>query len=306
MSDERPFLPEPEPAAATQPTQPSSRKTLLLWIVLIALFIAIWNLVGEDKGGAPPPEPSRFGGWWIGLLPSGLVFAFAVYFFQTYRQSVDFNLALEVGRRAMAERRFREAQAAFAAVAAAHVKRPLYSAVARAQTAGACLASGNLVEARRLFTELERIRSLVFTSSVRLQAAIQLGMTNALLGELEAADAWAGEARGRLRKTKDDRLGTASLLCLVDAVIALRRGRRSDALKLLESNWLMLREVLSANQMRVVEIVRSFAESSAGLREYNAVSDRLVRIEPVLPGEFAYLGVAWPEMKTFLDAHGLG
>ncbi|MBL9027696.1 MAG: hypothetical protein JNL21_36235 [Myxococcales bacterium] len=306
MTDERPFLPEPEPAAPTQQAQPSPRKTLLLWIVLIALFAAIWSLVGEDKGGTPPPEPSRFGGWWLGLLPSGLVFAFAVYFFRTYRQSIDFNLALEAGRRAMAERRFGDAARAFGEVAAAHEKQPLYSAAARSQTAGACLASGNLVEARRLYTELERIRSLVFTSSVRLQAAIQLGMTNALLGDLETAAAWTEEARGRLRKTKDDRLGAASLLCVVDAVIALRRGRRADALKLLESNWLLLREVLSANQMRVVEVIRSFAEASAVLREHNAVSARLVRIEPVQPGEFAYLGVAWPEMKTFLDAHGLG
>lgn len=308
MSGERPFLPEPEQPPVVPITQASPKKTLLLWIVLILLFVAIWSFFGSDtpRDAPAPPSPSPFGGWWIGLLPTGLVFVFVVLFFRTYTQSVDFNLALETGRRAMAERRFSDAARAYADLAGSHAKRPLYAAAATFYAAGAQLAAGDIEGARRLYADVEKNKTVLFSSSVRLQAAIQLGMTNALLGELEAAEAWAGEARARLPKSKDDRLSTASLLCLVEAVIALRRGNRAEALKLLEGNWLTMREILSANQMRVVEVIRSFAEASAGLREYNAVSERLVRIEPVQPGEFAYLGVGWPEMKTFLVAHGLG
>jgi hypothetical protein len=58
--------------------------------------------------------------------------------------------------------------------------------------------------------------------------------------------------------------------------------------------------------MRLVEVVRAFAEAQGGLRASNAVAERLVRIEPVVKGELAFLGVAWPEMKAFLGATGGG
>ena len=299
MSGDRPFLPEPEPSPAQPQPQHSSKRTLLLWIVLIALFVAIWSFLAPDTPQKQPPVPSRFGGWWIGLIP-------AVPVVRTYKQALGFDLALEPGRRAMAERRFQDAARAYAEVAAAHAKHPVYASSAASQCAAARLAAGEIEHARALFTEVEKNRSVLFTSAIRLHAAIQLGMTNALLGELDAAEAWVNEVRTRFRKTKDERLANASLLCLVEAVIELRRGRRADALQLLESNWLTLRETLTANHMRVVEVIRSFAEANGGHREYAAPSGRLIRIEPVQEGEFAYLGVGWPEMKTFLLAHGLG
>lgn len=306
MSGDRLFLPEPEPPPAQPQPQRSSKRTLLLWMVLIALFLAIWSFLAPDTPAKQPSVPSRFGGWWIGLIPAVPVVGFAVYFVRTYKQALGFDLALERGRRAMAERRFQDAARAYAEVAAAHAKHPVYASSATSQCAAARLAAGEIEQARALFTEVEKNRSVLFASAIRLHAAIQLGMTNALLGELDAAEAWVNEVRTRFRKTKDERLANASLLCLVEVIIELRRGRRADALQLLESNWLTLRETLTANHMRVVEVIRSFAEANPGQREYAAPAGRLVRIEPVQEGEFAYLGVGWPEMKTFLLAHGLG
>ena len=117
---------------------------------------------------------------------------------------------------------------------------------------------------------------------------------------------WCAEARARIAKNRDDRIDYAARLCLAEAVIALRRGRPADATTLLERGWATMREVLNANTLRVAEVVRALAEAAGGLRQTNTVAERLLRVEPVIAGEFAFLGARWPEMRAFLDAHGLG
>jgi hypothetical protein len=52
-------------------------------------------------------------------------------------------------------------------------------------------------------------------------------------------------------------------------------------------------------------LVRAFAEAQGGVRASNTVAERLVRVEPVVQGELAFLGLEWPEMQAFLGAHGM-
>jgi len=201
--------------------------------------------------------------------------------------------------------RAREAVASFAAVAGAHAKRPAYASAAQVSLAHAQLWSGRIDDALATLVKVEKARAVLFSSQVRTLAATHLAFAYGLAGDLDAAGRWAAAARDRLAKNRDDRMICAAYLRLGEAVIAIRRGESARAAALLDERWPLMREAFTANTMRAVEVVRAFAEAGGGVREYNKVGERLLRIEPTAPGEMAFLGAKWPEMRAFLAAHGL-
>lgn len=277
------------------------------------MFLAIWQFLSPEPGSkpqmpaAPPCEPSAM---WVTVAPYAAFFAlfFFMYrwFLRAYGQSLEFNLAQEPGRFALAERRFGAALELFARNQTAYAKKPGYEAAASISLGLAQLWAGHLDLAIATFAALEKKRTVLVTSSVRTLAAVHLAFAQGLAGQLDASERWCAEARARLAKNRDDRIEYAARLCLAETVIALRRGRSAEAGALLERSWTPMREVLNANSMRVAEVLRAFAESAGGVRQSNTMVERLLRVEPVLPGDFAFLGVKWPEMQAFLDAHGLG
>jgi hypothetical protein len=314
MSTE-PFLPAPEPVAPSTTAKKATVKTLVLWAVLIAMFLGIWQFLAPGSETAKPQlsalpacEPSP---WWVTMGPIALgpcVLGVALWFFlsRAYGQRLEFNLTQEPGRLAVAERRFGAAIEVFARTATAYAKSPGYAVAASLSLGYAQLWSGDLPRALETFATIEKKRLVIFSSSVRTLAAVNLAFAHALAGQLEAAERWCAEARTRIAKNRDDRLEYASRLCLAEATVALRRGRVAEAGELLEKNWSTIREVLNANTVRAAEILRAFVEVGGGVRQSNTSTERLIRVEPVLPGEFAFLGVQWPEMDAFLAAHGLG
>lgn len=100
-------------------------------------------------------------------------------------------------------------------------------------------------------------------------------------------------------------MATAGKLRLAEAVVACRRGAPKEAIALLEDVWLELRFSFIADWMRVAEIIRAFAESQGDVREQNVIAGRIMRVEPVIGDELAFLRRKWPEMHAFLAAHGL-
>jgi hypothetical protein len=313
MSSE-PFLPQPEPVApAAPPNKKSSVKTLVLWVILIMMFLAIWQFFspepGKTRSALPAPAPCETVSAWWTTAPVVIVLVLVVvglrWFWRSYALSVEFGLAMEPGRVAVAERRFAAAFDVFARNAAAYAKKPGYEASARLSLGNAQLWAGELTRAIDTFAAIEKKRAVLFSSSVRTIAAVNLAFAQALLGQLDAAERWSTETRARLTKNRDDRLDYAARLCLAEATIAIRRGRSQEAAELLEKNWATMREVLSGNMMRVAELLRAFVDAAGGVRQSNTLTERLVRVEPVLPGELAFLGVGWPEMHAFLAAHGL-
>jgi hypothetical protein len=106
-----PFLPEPEPLTPAKPPQKSGIKTLALWVVLILMFLAIWQFLAPDPNSAhPPAPPCEPGPMWTRVLPYAICFGLVAllyrWFWRTYQVSLDFNVAQEPGRIALAERRF--------------------------------------------------------------------------------------------------------------------------------------------------------------------------------------------------------
>lgn len=311
-SEPLPFLPDPEPVTPPAPPKKNTVKTLTLWVVLIVMFLTIWQFLSPTPGATPEPAPPpcQSPPMWHSVAPYAAFFAifFVIYrwFLRTYEQNLDFNVAQEPGRLAMAERRFGAALDVFARTQATYAKKPAYEASASVALGNAQLWAGRLDEAITTFATVERKRTVLFSSSIRTVGAAHLALAHALAGELEASERWSSETRARLAKNRDDRFEYAARLCLAEAVVSLRRGHPADAGALLERNWTIMREVLSGNTMRMAEVLSAFAESARGVRQSNTMVERLLRVEPTLPGDFAFLGVKWPEMQAFLDAHGLG
>jgi hypothetical protein len=312
MSATPPFLPEPEPAPRA-PVAPknSGVKRLALWVVLVVMFLAIWQFLAPDpkKPSGPPLPACEPSPMWLTVLPYvvvfGLLFLLLRRFYRSYGESLEFNVAQEAGRLALAERRFGAAFDVFRRNEAAYAKKPPYAVAVALALGNAQLFAGNLEDAAATLAKVERSRFVLFSSATRTMAAVHLAFVQALSGQLDAAERWCAEARARITKNKDDRLDYAARLCLAEAVVALRRGRSAEASALMTENWNTMREVLNGNTMRAAEVLRAFAEAAGGVRASNTVAERLVRVEPVVPGEFAFLGVGWPEMRAFLAAHHL-
>lgn len=307
----RPYLPEPQVTPAPTP-KGNAKKTLVLWIVLIVMFLAIWQFLSPSPGETSatpqlPPCESSWSPWMtvVMLTPLGGFIAFWMWFLRTYQQSIDYAIMQEPGRIALAERRYADAAKIFLDTATKHRKRPVYEAGAMRDLGLAEMWSGRFDEAIAAYVKVERAAGVLFSSGIRTLAAVDLALVNALAGDLPTATRWASEGRDRLAKNKDQRFGTAATLCLAEAIVSMRQGHLAEATALLEKNWLPLREACNANLMRAIEVVRAFAEAGGGVREYNTVAERLVRVAPVLPGELTFLGAKWPEMRAFLDAHHL-
>jgi tetratricopeptide (TPR) repeat protein len=333
-SDARPFLPEPDPEPA-KPVKRQARRALALWVLLIVMFMGIWQFLSptpEPSGAAPrrqtshatararddadvdrravaPKEvcPESTSSWSgvVTVAPLVLIGVFFFLFLRAYTGSRSFNRDEEPGLVALAERRFSSAIEIFEKVAEANAKRPAHAAAARTHLALAQLEAGELDAALATFAKVERSVGLLRSSGVRLRGAQELALVHALLGDLETGQRWADDARKRLAATLDGRTYYASRLSMAEAVLAIRRGDSAGAAALLEKNWLVLRATLDGNSMRVVEVLRAFAEVGGGLRQYNVVQERVLRVQPVTGNELAFLGARWPEMQSFLVSHAL-
>lgn len=310
-----PYLPEHAPPPPPPPSaKKSSVKTLLLWIVLIVMFLTVWQFLtpAEKEPAAPPPqcvapcvEPSGWSSTLVTLIPLAVVITLFVMFIRRLQGGQNLNAEQEPAFRAIAQRRFGEALGIFRTLAAKYEKKPLVRSVIDLGIADTELWAGNLDASILACIGVDQRTTMGIETGVRVVAAADLAFLYALTGDLSAADRWRDEARARLTKTNDGRMATAGKLRLAEAILACRRGAPKDAIALLEEAWLDLRFSFIANWMRVAEVIRAFAEAQGDVREQNVVAGRLVRIEPVIGNELAFLGRKWPEMHAFLAAHGL-
>jgi len=84
--------------------------------------------------------------------------------------------------------------------------------------------------------------------------------------------------------------------------ILLRCGDFAGAEQKLEDDWRLGEAVLLSTDMKMLRILRAFAlsrlESTPERRA--ALTDLIAGLYPYEPGEFDYLAVEWPELKTFM------
>ncbi len=153
------------------------------------------------------------------------------------------------------------------------------------------LRRGDLRKALALYEmqEKHRLRGLK-ANKLDSISALDRGLCFALLGELEPARHVLAEAGMRsVRAHSSYATGKA----FAEAVIACREGRAAVAVKLFDEHWSEYESSATADVTRPMRVVRAFA------------SQTKPTITVSYPDEFAFLGVAWPEMAAFLATHSL-
>jgi hypothetical protein len=309
------YLPPPEPVD-NPPAQPkrSAGKTIALWLVLIVIFLAIYQLVGSSPAqhGAPrdaAPQQSTLDlvaaiAW--RAWPLALMALFIWWVQRQLRGGSKLNERLEPGQLAAADGDFARAVAVFREVAELYRGQATYFAACRLHVALSLERLGELDAATDELIQVERGAGLLYGSDVRLSAAIHLARLFALRGELEAAAKWATDARRRLRKASS-RLWAAAQLHVAEAVLLARSAPTVEALRFLESAWARVEESLSVTAMRPVWLLRAFlVAQETGPRDHGTAEPWLRMLRTARPGELAYLSSRWPELRAFMELSSVG
>jgi tetratricopeptide (TPR) repeat protein len=128
-----------------------------------------------------------------------------------------------------------------------------------------------------------------------------VALAYAIRGETAEAERWHGLAHEQVSSER-----SASLL-VVDVYLGTRAGRNEVVVKdaeaaLAGAGW------VAASQTQAVRVLCAFALSQ---KNPNNVRDAEIRrfldgAWPCQPGQFNYLAVKWPELRTFLEENGLG
>jgi tetratricopeptide (TPR) repeat protein len=153
-----------------------------------------------------------------------------------------------------------------------------------------------LEQALDVLTKARDRESLTPPSAV---TATDFASCYALAGDLESAQSWLGKAAEREAHT---RAMFPALTAFPRAVLACRQGRSADAARMLDEHWSDFEAMLNGQSVRILRVVRAFAHAKASARD---AADALANAKPAYPGEYAFLGVSWPEMAAFLASHEL-
>lgn len=149
------------------------------------------------------------------------------------------------------------------------------------------------------FAAVERAGGRRGRSVLGAAVAGNLALCDALLGDLEAAEAWSLEARRRVQRP-----GHANRLHLVAEAVALeRRGHDEAAARRLAEGWGEIELTTSADLMRGIRLIRAYVVERAGGTP-GEVEALLAGARPFRPGEYAWLAGGWKELEVWLALKG--
>ncbi len=310
MDANAPYLPAAEPSDNPPQKTKSARKTIVLWILLIVMFVAIYQFLSpaptpHHVHHAPPPSPpdSAWHSALVSFLPALTLAALFIWFLRRqFRGGAKLNAKLEPGLLALADGDLGRAADVFAAVAREYRKQTSYAAVAKLSLATALMRQSELQKAIEATIEVERAPGLFFGSELRASAAVQLGLLYALRGQLDAATRWCDDARKRLGRSHN-RTHTAALLRVAEIAVLTRANQRDAAARAYDRDARRLEEALSVSRLRLVWLMRAFVASADGGR--GSVEPWLTLARSGRKGELGWLGTDWPELRAFIDAHDL-
>jgi tetratricopeptide (TPR) repeat protein len=306
MSIEPPATDSDNQPPAQKPT--NAKRTLLLWVVLIIAFIAIYNLF-TPSGPRPDPGPVQESHWLLrylmAFIPWGVMAALLGALFWNGKRAQQYNRAAAPALRALNQRRLAEAESAFTAQSHVAGRAPFAGAVAHYNLAMVRLQRGNLDGAAADFGHVERWAGLAFGSDLRVLAAAYLAHVNALRGDAGLARRWLDVARRRLPAAGDP-ANKVGVLSLAEALVLLREGKHREALAVFDQHVVELETTVPYDTMRQWWALMAFARwQDAGPRDQGAIDVLLRRLQPSRPHELGHLVVAWPELRGFLETHGV-
>jgi predicted negative regulator of RcsB-dependent stress response len=292
-------------APARSATKASAKRTLLLWGVLILVFASIYSMSSPSD----PDRPGSPSNWarvdLVSQVPVAVMVAVVGFLLWSLRRAGLISRQLAPGRRAVAQRRFDDAERVLAAVAAKAGPSPWAAPLAHYNLALARVLRGDLAGAETSLATVERWAGLAYGSNLRVLAAIDLARVHALQGHVDLARRWLGVAQRRFPKDIFGEEGWTALP-LAEALVLLREGKPREAIALFEQHAAELETTVPYDTMRQWWALVAFARwQDAGPRDQGAIDVLLRRLHPMPPHALAPLVVAWPELRGFLETHGV-
>jgi hypothetical protein len=299
------------------PRPPSRFRALLhnpvvLWVVLIIAFLAIWRFLndgsgpagagahkaGGDPGGAPGLGTEALT-WIIPMVFCAVMFG---WFRLTFSRVRRFNEESAVALKSFAAADYRGAVAKFAELEQRYRSPGYVRTTASYNLAMALMRSGEVERALAYLTALDPTLNRS-NPALRPKAAAQIAVIHAFRGEPAVADRWIAEAEARAKKLATPQVNGGATL-LARTVNAIRRGEQEAAVRELIAGWDDLEATLVGSELRPFRVLRAFATvrgegAALGAAATAALAD-------ARPGEVDWMGVEWPEMRAFLEAASTG
>jgi tetratricopeptide (TPR) repeat protein len=123
----------------------------------------------------------------------------------------------------------------------------------------------------------------------------------ALLGDIPRSELWQAYAREHIQE------GWQGVLAPCELLIGLRTGRAERAITDLETDWPAIVGVLRGKALRELQMLCAYALAQTPENETRdtGVQRWISTLEPRKAGEFSKLAENLPELKPFLEKHGL-
>jgi hypothetical protein len=272
-------------------------KPVVLWALLIMMFLAIWQFLADSGQHpvhpSPRGEPKPFDAWASVATVGVGVLVFVGWLGWMRRRVRLFNKEASEALKLFAGADYTGAAASFGRMVERYRLANLRM-TAKFNLAVSLVRCGELGRALEMFTKLDK-ELRAGNGGLRPVIAAQLAVVYALRGEPAAADRWIAEAEARRAAAGFRNVdGNVALARLVNDV---RRDEPAAAVGAVDAVWTELEGAVVAAEMRPLRAVRAFAETCIRPGATPAAP-----LGEARPGELAWLGVEWPEMRTFLDA----
>jgi hypothetical protein len=295
MADEE-WLPE-RPVAP--PKEGSAMRTLVLWVVLIAMFIAIYTMFGNDDG-VVTQEPVGYRGYWIAIAAIAgflIPIAFVIWQFSGHRK---FNEAQGAALEALAQDRPMAAAEMFAELARQNRTRLMFHAVASYNHGYALLRAGESARAVGILLRVDRTPKI--RADFKTLTQVALARSFALGGDLAKANAWLDAAKAN--PTFDNPIYGRAVIASVEALVRCREGAYDKALDVLEANWSLLEHYLAIDLMAEPWLVRAFSTTMLSTARDAAAAEPWLRALRIMsPEQSRWLTHHWPELLHFATTH---
>ena len=299
---------EPPALPTDNVPKPKVRRTLLLWVVLVAMFTAIYALMSPSKPRARTSQPAavqreeRFP-----ILPVALgggVVLFVALLAVRARHARTYNRDSAAGIAAMNEGNHALAEREFLAVSRKH-RTGQVGALALYNLALAQVEQGKLRDAEEGLTRVEGWTGVQFASDLRVLVAIRLTAVFALEGKVDLARRWLDDARRRYDRNPRGMVFLGELV-LVELLLLAREGKAREVIDGFDQRQSMLEGTLVARSMRIGWLLRAFAAwQESGPRDQGAVAPLVRRLQGGPREDLAAFAAEWPELRSFLVTHDL-
>jgi hypothetical protein len=270
-------------------------KTTAIWMVNIAMFVAIYAMF---SGGSTTAGVLAIIGVCIEIfvVTIGVGTVFAPRRLRHAQAEInDAVAALSRGQLDLANETF---------MRWSESNITIVSALARHNLGWTLLRQGRLEEALAVVSNNDAAHERALRSlSLHGTSSADLSLCCALLGKIEDAESWLQVTEQREAIAANPSL--PAMRVFARAVLDCRKEQCGDASRLLDEQWPECEAALTGSLLRPLRVVRAYAHAAGGPRSSGVADNLLAPSRPVYDGEYDFLGVAWPAMRTFLVSHRL-